>query len=122
MQKLTSSDLAEVEQLLRAQRQDIVLALRQRLAATGCGQECGHGCVPAPGEAAVACIFNDVHATANRRELDALREIDSALRRIEFDVGGVCATCGAAIAIERLRGLPTATTCAACAASPGSAG
>lgn len=121
MHKLTSSDLAEVEQLLRAQRQDIVLALRQRLAASGCGQECGHGCVPAPGEAAAACMFNDVHATASLHELDTLRAIDSALQRIEFDVGGICATCGAPIAIERLRGTPTATTCGACAAPPGAA-
>jgi RNA polymerase-binding transcription factor DksA len=119
--KLTSSDLAEVEQLLRAQRQDIVLALRQRRAATGRDQECGDGCVPAAGTGA-ACMCDEVDANARRHELDALREIDSALQRIEFNVGGVCAMCGAAISIERLRGVPTATTCAACAAPPGSAG
>ena len=50
---------------------------------------------------------------AGRRELVAIR---SALRRIESGEYGVCRRCGEAIAIARLRALPTALECVGCAA------
>lgn len=48
-----------------------------------------------------------------RRELQAL---DAALARLEDGTYGSCTVCGGTIAPERLRALPTATTCRACAA------
>lgn len=50
---------------------------------------------------------------AGRRELVAIR---AALSRIESGDYGVCRRCGEAIAPERLRVLPTALECVACAA------
>lgn len=48
-----------------------------------------------------------------RRELQA---IDAALARLEEGSYGTCTACRGTIAPERLRALPTATTCRACAA------
>ena len=50
---------------------------------------------------------------AGRRELASIR---AALSRIESGDYGICRRCGEAIAPERLRVLPTALECVACAA------
>lgn len=50
---------------------------------------------------------------AGRRELASIR---MALARMETGEYGVCRRCGEAIAPERLRVLPTALECVACAA------
>lgn len=44
-----------------------------------------------------------------------LVEIDQALSRVDTDAYGTCIGCGEPIAVERLRGRPTATTCVRCA-------
>ncbi len=44
-----------------------------------------------------------------------LRQIDRALRRMDEGSYGECATCGAAIAPQRLQALPWATLCIDCA-------
>lgn len=48
-------------------------------------------------------------------ERQELQAIDAALARIEQGRYGSCTACGGTIAPERLRALPTATTCRACA-------
>jgi DnaK suppressor protein len=47
-----------------------------------------------------------------RREITAIR---NALLRIENGTYGICAKCGDEIGKERLKALPTATTCINCA-------
>lgn len=49
---------------------------------------------------------------AGRREVDAIR---AALARMDAGTYGTCLACGEAIAIERLRVVPTASRCVACA-------
>ena len=49
---------------------------------------------------------------AGRRELDAIR---AALARMESGTYGTCLACGDPIAVERLRAVPTASRCVACA-------
>lgn len=60
----------------------------------------------------------------NRREVELLREVEAALRRLEEGRYGICQRCGEAIAPARLDALPWATHCLrcqerACAASAG---
>lgn len=47
---------------------------------------------------------------------DTLHGIENALSRFEAGKYGSCEICAAAIAIERLEGIPHATTCVTCAA------
>ena len=49
---------------------------------------------------------------AGRRELDAIR---AALARMDAGTYGTCLACGDTIAIGRLRAVPTASRCVACA-------
>jgi DnaK suppressor protein len=44
-----------------------------------------------------------------------LAELDAALARVDAGTYGLCASCGNAIPIERLRLLPAATLCVPCA-------
>jgi RNA polymerase-binding protein DksA len=48
------------------------------------------------------------------RERHLLDEIDAARGRLESGAFGVCERCGGAIALARLRALPTARSCIAC--------
>jgi DnaK suppressor protein len=51
-----------------------------------------------------------------KREIET---IDAALRRIEEGVYGTCVRCNRTISLERLRALPEALECAACASAAG---
>ena len=48
------------------------------------------------------------------REIDELRAIEDALRRIDADDYGVCASCEDPIEIKRLEAIPWARFCRAC--------
>lgn len=50
----------------------------------------------------------------NRREVQMLREIESALRRLNEGRYGICQRCGELIAPARLDALPWATQCVRC--------
>jgi len=49
-------------------------------------------------------------------ELDEIRQILEALKRISEGTYGICVHCGAPIDPKRLNALPTATRCISCAA------
>lgn len=114
---LTSSDIAELEQQLRSMRVEVIDALRTRLAGAGSDQPRSLDNPAGEGDDAAAATFADTDIAMVRHEIDALRDIDDALKRIEFHVAGVCTECGAAIPIGRLRAVPTAATCIECAAA-----
>jgi RNA polymerase-binding protein DksA len=62
-------------------------------------------------------LENDpVLAALDGRGREQLAAIDAALARIAAGSYGSCAACGDEIAAARLRAVPTASTCAACAA------
>ena len=115
MHKPTSSDLAELERTLRAMRIDTIEAIRARLHEPDSGQPRSLGSMLGEGDRAVEDMLTDNEVALIRHELATLHDIDNAIKRIEFDVGGICTECGAPIPIARLRAMPTAATCIACA-------
>ncbi len=48
-------------------------------------------------------------------EINTLKEIDLALRKIESGAYGICENCGAEISLERLKAIPWTRYCASCA-------
>ena len=58
---------------------------------------------------------DEVLEALGNAELEELRRIDAALQRIEDGSYGTCAKCGDPIAEDRLRAVPTAALCRACA-------
>lgn len=126
MRKLTSADLTEIEERLRGMRIALVEAVRERRARGG-GQMHSAGSVQRAPPGALSAAFGDVNAAFGdaltqdeiamlQHELEELRAIDDALKRIEFGVGGLCTHCGVQIPLGRLRAVPAAATCIACAA------
>lgn len=116
MHKLTSADLADIEARLRAMRVEAIDAIRARLSADGSSLAHSLGSLAGEGDQAVEDMLTDTEIALLEHELGALRDIDAALKRIEFDVAGICTVCGAAIPVERLRALPAAAMCVRCAA------
>jgi len=72
------------------------------------------GPVADAGDEASADLISDVENAELSRDLDELREIDSALERITAGSYGTCIECGGEIGIERLRRQPAALRCFDC--------
>lgn len=72
------------------------------------------GSVSDTGDEATADLISDVENAELSRDLDELREIDSALERMGAGSYGTCVDCGGEIALERLRRQPTAVRCFDC--------
>jgi DnaK suppressor protein len=58
--------------------------------------------------------MGEVAAAEIERDLDELRQIDAALRRIDSGQYGVCIDCGASIGAQRLAAQPAVARCTAC--------
>jgi DnaK suppressor protein len=61
-----------------------------------------------------AQVIGDVAEREIERDLDELRQIEAALRRIDSGRYGVCVDCGQPIASQRLTAQPWVARCAAC--------
>lgn len=66
------------------------------------------------GDEATADLISDVENAELSRDLQELREIDSALARMAGGDYGTCIDCGGDIALERLRRQPAAQRCFNC--------
>jgi DnaK suppressor protein len=65
-------------------------------------------------EDAIADLLVDVNLAELTREVEEVRDIDAALRRILGGVYGVCVDCGERIEGARLQAYPTAKRCLEC--------
>lgn len=68
------------------------------------------------GDEALADLVADLGNAEVTRDLEELRGLEAALRRIADGGFGLCADCGAEIPLERLRAQPGAARCVACQA------
>jgi RNA polymerase-binding transcription factor DksA len=68
------------------------------------------------GEEALADLVADLGNAEVTRDLEELRGLEAALRRIADGGFGLCADCGADIPLERLRVQPGAARCVPCQA------
>lgn len=67
------------------------------------------------GDDSFADVTSDLALADVRRDVQELREVEAALRRIEQGTYGECATCRGDIGIARLEAYPTAMRCMKCA-------
>ena len=72
------------------------------------------GRVSDTGDAAVADVLADLGAAIVDRQINEIRDIDAARKRIEAGSYGVCIDCGMDIGFERLKAYPTAKRCFQC--------
>ena len=64
------------------------------------------------GDAAAGTLDREIDYTLEENSGNVLREIETALKRIDDGTYGICAVCGKPIEPERLEYLPWATVCA----------
>jgi RNA polymerase-binding transcription factor DksA len=105
---------AELEPVLAARRAEL-LGLKERLAADleALREEFEPELVERGQEETIARTLT----TLDDRERDELAAIERALSRVAAGKYGTCVRCARRIAAQRLRALPWAETCVACAAA-----
>lgn len=62
----------------------------------------------------LADLLVDVNMAEVTRDVQEIRDIERALKRIALGTYGICVSCGQPIERERLEAHPTANRCAAC--------
>lgn len=62
----------------------------------------------------LADLLVDVNLAEVTRDVEEIRAIERALKRIALGTYGICVNCGQPIEPERLKACPTANRCAAC--------
>lgn len=70
--------------------------------------------VPDPGDSSFANLSVDLGNAAVTRDMQELRAVEHARKRIENGTYGECANCGYPIPFERLLAMPAAERCAPC--------
>lgn len=66
------------------------------------------------GDESVANALADFNVARLDRQVQAIRDIEAAFRRIKDGEYGVCITCGGDIGFARLKAYPTAKRCIVC--------
>jgi DnaK suppressor protein len=102
----------EFRRLLRERRAELLGAVSQRESEL---VALGEHVAPEVEEEGQEADLADRLALLDRRGREEIEAIDRALARIATDEFGYCRACDAPIPLERLRALPTAETCVACA-------
>ena len=115
MTDLTRIQINELKGMLLARRQVLREDIRAKLLAA---DEQTYidlaGRVHDSGEEAVADWLADLNIAFIDRHVQALREVERALIRIDVGAYGECRECGGEIGYERLRSYPTAERCVEC--------
>jgi RNA polymerase-binding transcription factor DksA len=112
---LSPSLLAELDQRLRASRADMMSHVRARLEDTNepaAISMLAH--IAQNDDMPAADMLGDNEMQLLGHELNAVREIDNALARLDAGTAGVCIVCGQQISEQRLLATPTVQTCIAC--------
>jgi len=114
---LTQAQLSELKQTLEHRRQALREDIRRELLASD--EESYSdlaGRVHDSGEESVADLLADMNITMIDRQVQELRRVEAALRRMDMGTYGECDECGCEIGYERLRSYPTAGRCVECQA------
>lgn len=115
MAQFSDEQLAQLKTQLQEQYLELREEIRSDLERSGQQRYVDlAGSVADPGDASVADMLLDVEAALVDREVEAVREVESALRRLAELEFGDCIQCGEEIGFERLRAYPTAQRCVRC--------
>ena len=68
------------------------------------------------GDESIAALLSDVGNAELSRDVEELREVEAARRRLAAGAYGICVDCGAQIGFERLHAAPAAARCVECQA------
>ena len=112
---VSSADFPHFKRTLQARLSSLRVALHEALLRSDQEQYVQiAGQVHDVEDEALADLIVDVNLADITREIQELRDIDAALRRITLRTYGVCVRCREPIARERLDAYPTAKRCITC--------
>jgi DnaK suppressor protein len=113
MEKLTPEQLDHLKDLLNQREQALHADIRREVNLKDDYTQVASE-VPDPGDSSFANLAVDLGNAAVIRDINELRAIQTARKRMENGVYGECSECGFEIPYERLLALPTAERCAPC--------
>lgn len=115
MAELTGKQIESLRQrMLERQRVLVAEVNEQRSRTAENGNDDVMGGVGDAGDESVQRMVVDMHLQEAGRDLEELRDIDGALKRIADGEYGDCEQCGNEIGYPRLEVQPTAVRCIAC--------
>ena len=114
MAELTNAQLEKLKAKLLERQKTLEQEVRdKREQAASEGNDEPLGGVGDAGDESVLRMITDLDITEAGRDVEELRDIDAALRRIDDGSYGMCDDCGQEIGFPRLEVQPTATRCIA---------
>jgi RNA polymerase-binding protein DksA len=112
MAELTNAQLKKLKTKLLDRQRTLVQEVREkREQASNESSAEGIGTVGDAGDESVLRMITDLDITEAGRDVEELRDIDAALRRMDDGTYGTCDECGQEIGFPRLEVQPTATRC-----------
>jgi RNA polymerase-binding transcription factor DksA len=115
MQTLTTEQLAELAERIRARKALLLEEIRRALERSGNERYADLvGAAGDAGDASVATLLRDVAQAEVTRDVLEVRDIVAAEGRIAAGRYGVCVDCAAVIGYPRLAAYPTAKRCLRC--------
>ncbi len=112
---LSREQVAELERAILARRDSLLAEIREEVSRAR-DESFGElaGPVTDPGDDAVADLLSDLDQAEVTRDLQEVRELEAARKRIADGRFGLCVDCGLDIPLERLRVVPEAMRCIQC--------
>jgi len=115
MPELTSAQLKELRQRLQQRHSELREEVRRELLAADEERYIDlAGRVHDSGEESVADLLADLDIARLDRQVNEIRRIEAAFRRLDVGNYGVCHDCDCDISYERLRSQPYAERCVDC--------
>ena len=117
MNEMTPAQATELKGMLERRKADLVREIESKLADAKTERVAPDAVSTTDGgDKALLETASGLDLAIVRRDIDELRTVEQALRRIADGTIGECPDCGDTIAPERLRAYPAAVRCAACQA------
>lgn len=112
---LSRREIVQLASLIEERRRALLEEIRADLARMRAGPYTqAAGATPDSGDEAVADLLSDLGEAETSRDVQELRALDAAHRRLADGSYGVCIDCGGNVGIERLRAEPAAPRCIEC--------
>jgi len=112
---LTKEQIGQFRRIIGKRREALVAEIRGDVARArdeSYGELAGE--VADTGDEAVADLISDLDNAETSRDLNELRDLEAAQKRLDEGEFGICADCGLEIALERLRAVPEEARCVKC--------
>jgi RNA polymerase-binding protein DksA len=112
---LSRREIVQLASTIEERRRALLDEIRADLARMRAGPYAqAAGATPDSGDEALADLLADLGQAETSRDVQELRALDAAHRRLADGSYGVCIDCGGDVGVERLRAEPAAPRCIEC--------